>query len=394
MRRAYLYRLHPTKAQEDTLNRHLRLCRWLWNAALEQRRTAWKSWKRSYRYGDQQAEVPLLREMPEFQEVWGHALQNVLRRLDKAFKAFFQTRRGYPRFKGRFRYNSLTYPDPYGVGYKVEGNRLHLSKIGDIKIRLHRPWEGSPKTLTVKRVANKWFAVLSCDLAQEAPPLRAPERVVGLDTGVARLATLSDGTIFEAPRPLKHSLERLGRLQRRLSRTAKRSRGRDKARLHVTLTHYRIAEIRKDAHFQAAARLTRDYDFVAIEDLNYKSWQRGMLSRAASDTAPGLFLQRLRGKAEEAGCAVVEVDARGTTQTCARCWHVLDPPLQLGERTFRCPWCGWTADRDINSAHVILALGLEGLRSERPEVTPVEMGGSGLPHGSPVPVAESGSPGL
>lgn len=394
MQRSFLYRLYPTREQEQALDHALRVCRTLWNLGLAQRREAWRASRRSMNKFEQMKALLPPGGVPE---VWQHSLQDVLKRLDKAFQNFFLTKRGFPRFKGRYRYNSLTYPDADWTGYRLEGTggrvaRLHLSKVGPIRIRVHRLPEGRPKTLTVKRVAGRWFAVLSCDLGRDPPPLRGPVRAVGLDTGVSRLATLSDGTVFDSSKPLSKRLDRLRTLQHRLSRAQRGSRGRDRARRAVATSHWRASEARRDFHFQVASKLVQSYDLIAVEDLDYRSWGRGMLSRASLDTAPGDFLRRLAHKAEGAGVAIVPVDARGTTSQCSGC----GAPVRKGlaDRTHRCITCGLVMDRDLNAARNILARGLPGIRSERPESTPGETGGSGLATVGPVPVHEPGSPGL
>jgi len=393
MQRSFLYRLYPTRAQEQALDHAIKVCRTLWNLGLAQRREAWRSSRRCVNEFGQRKDLLPPGGVPE---VWQHSLQDVLRRLDKSFRNFFRTKRGFPRFKGRPRYNSITYPDADWSGYWLEGTggrhaRLHLSKVGPIRIRVHRLPEGRPKTLTVKRVAGRWFAVLCCDLGRDPPPLREPVRCVGLDTGVSRLATLSDGTVFESPKPLSKRLDRLRHLQRRLSRAQRGSRSRDRARRAVATAHWRVSEARRDAHFQVANRLVRSYDLIAVEDLDYRSWGRGMLSRASLDTAPGDFLRRLGHKAEGAGVRIVPVDAPGTTSQCSGCGASVRKGLQ--ERVHRCITCGLVLDRDINAARNILARAL-AIPQELRESTPGEMGGPWPTQVGQVPVHESGSPGL
>src|SRR5207253_1899958 len=174
-----------------TLERQLGLCRELYNAAIKERRDAWRTGHVSIGFPSQSAQLPEIKtERPEFEGVYSQVLQDVLHRVDKNFKAFFTRvrqglRAGFPRFRSAARYDSLTYPQ---LGFVVEDRHLKLSKIGRIKIKLHRPLEGKIKTLTLKRETDRWFACFSVECA--AQPLPESTEVVGIDVGLAAFATL------------------------------------------------------------------------------------------------------------------------------------------------------------------------------------------------------------
>src|SRR5215467_12269678 len=188
MRKAFKYRLYPTKKQEKLFFWTLTRCRKLYNAALAERKEAYRMIGRSISYYEQKRDLVEIKTefREEYQDIHSQVLQDVLLRLDRAFKAFFRRvangeNPGYPRFQGRNRYNSFTYPQG---GYSLtHDSRLTLSKIGSIKITLHRPVEGTIKTCTIKHEAGQWYAVFSCEVAQPEP-LVPVESEVGIDLGI------------------------------------------------------------------------------------------------------------------------------------------------------------------------------------------------------------------
>jgi transposase len=202
MRQAFKYRIFPTKAQRTRMEETLEKCRLLYNAGLEQRRSAYQRQHVSLSKARQQADLPDLKAAyPEFSEVYSQVLQDVLARLDKAFDAFFRRvkrgeKAGYPRFHGKGRYDSFTYPQ---LGFGLKDGRLHLAKIGAVKIKLHRAIVGQVKTLTIRRTATgKWFAGFAVD--PEPEPITPQVASVGVDMGLHHFATLSTGEHIENPR--------------------------------------------------------------------------------------------------------------------------------------------------------------------------------------------------
>ena len=209
-RKTFKFRLYPTPKQEQTLLFYLRRCRELYNAGLEERRAYYQMRRASLTCYTQINELPDLKQaFPAYQDVPSHVLQDVLRRLDKAFAAFFRRVRngespGYPRFKSTSRYHSFTYPDE--AGWKLGEKHLTLSGVGDVKIRLHRPIQGKIKTVTIRRDVDQWYATFSCEVP-EAAPLPPSDAAVGLDLGVLYFATLSTGEHIENPRHYRKGLE-------------------------------------------------------------------------------------------------------------------------------------------------------------------------------------------
>jgi putative transposase len=207
MHKAFVYRLYPTKGQAEQLTQTLDRCRELYNAALEERREAYRMAGKSLGYCDQAGELPSLKETcPAYKQVGSQVLQDVLRRVDRAFAAFFRRvkaghKPGHPRFRGRDRYDSFTYTQ---AGWKVADGRLVLAGIGALKVKWSRPIAGTIKTVTIRRSTEQWSVCFSCVVALDQP--LAPDRpAVGLDVGLEHFATLSTGEHIPNPRPLRRS---------------------------------------------------------------------------------------------------------------------------------------------------------------------------------------------
>lgn len=361
MRRSFKYRLYPTKGQAERLQRTLDLCRELYNAALEERRKAWRQCRLSLNYHDQRGQLPdVKRDRPDVAEAHSQVLQDVLCRLEKTFQAFLRRCRngeipGYPRFKGYNRYDSFTYPQ-YPSGATLRDNRLYLSKIGGIRIKLHRAIKGKVKTVTIKREAGKWYAVFSCENVP-SKPLPKTGQVVGIDAGLESFVTLSDGTQIMNPRWYRQAQRRLKMSQRVVSKRKRGGRRRAKAIRVLQVAHAKVRNQRRDFHYKLAHKLVRDYDLIAFERLNIKGMVRNRhLAKSISDAGWGQFLRILSFKAEEAGKRVVEVNPYRTSWVCSHCGEPVDK--SLCERWHLCHHCGLSIPRDHNSAINILNLGL------------------------------------
>lgn len=230
MRLTFKYRLYPNREQRKTIDFTLERCRLLYNRLLNERVHAYEGEGKSLNYYEQantfqerKAAIPALRQ------VHSQVLQDVAKRLDKAFQAFFRRvkageKPGFPRFKPATQYDSFTYPQG---GYKLEGNKLQLSKIGAVKLKLHRPVEGKVKTCTILQKNGKYYACFSVEA--DSKKLSPCADAVGVDLGVKALAVTSDGEYFESPQYLRKSEKQLKRLQRAVSRKKKGSARRKKA---------------------------------------------------------------------------------------------------------------------------------------------------------------------
>ena len=361
-RRAFVYRLYPTRRQAEALEGQLTATRHLYNAALEQRRTIWQSRRESISVYRQLRELPDLRRAePDLGTVHSHLCQTTLQRLDGAFRAFFRRLKagevpGYPRFKARDRWDSLVFKE-YGNGALIVDGRLRVFGVGHIKLKLHRPIAGTIKTVTLKRDARgRWAAIFSCD-AVPARPFPDATAEVGIDVGLTHFATLSTGEAIDNPRWYRQTEARLIEAQRMLSAKTKGTAARRTARHRVARLHEKAREQRRDFHHKTALRLVREHGSIAVEDLDTKSLiaqSTTELAKSIHDAAWGRFLAILGGKAAEAARRFAQVPPRGTSATCSGCGRV--EQKALSERVHRCP-CGLVLDRDENAARNILRLG-------------------------------------
>jgi putative transposase len=342
------------------LERTLELCRHLYNAAIEERRDTYKETGDSVGLKEQTSCLKGIRtELPEYKRIHSQVLQEVLRRVDKAFRGFFRRvkegkKPGYPRFKGRGRYDSFTFPQAEVTGVKLQegGKRVLIYGIGSVKLKLHRPLEGRIKTATVKREGEHWYVVFSCEV--DPKPLPKDEKTVGIDLGTnPNFLITSEGEMVEAPRYFHKAQDKLANAQRNLSRKKRGSNRRKKARRRVARLHRRIANQRRDFHHKLARRLINRYGTIVHEDLNILGLARSNTAKSVHDAGWAQFLQILAYKAEEAGRRVIGVDPNYTSQDCPVCGHREKRPLWIREYT--CPQCGTPLHRDVAAAQNVLA---------------------------------------
>lgn len=346
------------------LGRHRRL----YNLALRERRDVYEAEGRSVSYGEQSARFKESRKAsPAFAATNFSSAQATLRRLDRAFKAFFRRCKvspgaspGYPRYKPDDRFKTVEFPS-YGDECRLKDNgRLHLQNIGHVKVKLHRPVEGEIKTVSVKRsfACGKWYVVFSCDLGAAPDPVREGSEV-GIDLGLGSFLVTSEGESVEPPRYYRKSQKKLRRAQRSVSRRRKGSNRRRKARGKVARLHEKTANGRRDFHHKEARKLVDSHGLIAHEALNVKGIARTRLAKSTHDAGWAQFLDILSCKAEEAGTRVVAVDPRNTTQICSSCGALPEIKKTLSDRMHVCraEGCGYVADRDVNAAKNILRLG-------------------------------------
>jgi putative transposase len=274
MLKAFKYRLYPTKAQRSKMNRTLELCRWTYNETLAYRKALYESESKSSSKYATNALLPAWKvDKPELREVFSQTLQNVQERVDLAFKAFFKRvkageKPGYPRFKGRGWYDSFAYPQ---MGFKLENGFLKLSKIGNVKIKLHRPIEGNIKRLTVRRAATgKWYVCFSVEVEYLPKPPWKDGSLVGVDVGLESFATLSNGEKIANPRFFREEEKELARVQRKLSKATKGTLERKNALKVVGRVHERIANKRYEFAHHISNQLVSRYGLIAFENLNIK----------------------------------------------------------------------------------------------------------------------------
>jgi putative transposase len=344
-------------------------CRTLSTVALEQRKTWWGRGQGSgVTYYQQKAELPDLKAAsPAYSDVHSQVLQDVLLRLERTYQACFRRVQqsetpGYRRFQGANRYHSFTYPQ-YGNGAVLDGELLSLSKIGRIRIRLHRPLESTPKTITISHEADGRYACFSCAEVPIQPLLLPPTgQETGMDLGLEAFATLADGTCIANPRHYRRAEKRLAKAQRRVARRKKGSRRREKAAQLLAKAHQKVKRQRRDVHHKTALALVHQYDTIYHEDLRVASLLRNHhLAKFLADAGWSQFLDTLSVTAACAGQEVVAVDPACTSQLCSGCGALVQKGLSV--RWHECPVCGTSLHRDHNSAKTIHGRGqrLRGL---------------------------------
>jgi putative transposase len=377
MRKAYKFRLYPSKKQEEKLFWTLNRCRELYHAALSERKDAYRMAGKSISYYEQKRDLPEIKEIrSEYNDIHSQVLQDVLLRLKRAFDRFFERvnngeKPGYPRFQGRNRYASFTYPQS---GFSLEEKRITLSKIGTLKVKFHRTIEGTIKTCTIKHEAGQWYVILSCEVKQPEP-LPVSYEDVGIDLGITHFAALSNGEFIESPRSYRNAEKKLKKLQEALSRKQRFSSRRKKAVQAVARAHRKVRNQRRDFAHKASRKLVNQYQVVVLEDLQTKNLIRrpkpkqdeetgqylpngaaakGGLNKSISDAGWGIFTDMLSVKAAWAGRTVMFVDPKYTSQICPGCGNVRKKTLE--ERWHSCE-CSCELDRDTASAKVILDTG-------------------------------------
>lgn len=364
MPKAMKYRLKPTKKQAHVLESQLEECRWLYNHWLAERKTAWEERQESLSYYGQKATLPHLKtERETLHGVHSQVLQDVSMRIDLAFKACFRRCKageepGYPRFRGKGRYDSLTFPQ-YGNGCQLVDGALKLSKIGSLRVVQHRPVEGTPKTCTIRRSSTgKWYVTIACEV--EAPSLPATGESVGIDVGLASFSTLSTGEQTPCPKFLRTDEKDLKRTQRQLSAVAKDTPERAQRRKVVARVHERITHRRRNFAHQESRKIVNRFDVIAVEDLAVNQMvHHHCLAKSIQDAAWSQFTAFMAYKAAYAGRQYVAVNPAYTSQDCSRCGH--RQKKTLAECIHQCVCCGLTLDRDHNAALNILRLGQQSL---------------------------------
>ena len=377
--------LDPTRAQADYFVRAVGTARFAYNWALAE-------WKRQYEAGEKPSWMKLDKklngikrsEFPWMLDVSKCAVQNAVMNLGVAFANFFAGRARYPMFKRKFQNDSFKLSN---IAFKLDGSRIHIPKLGWVRMREALRFSGKLISCTISRRADKWFASIVVDTE---PVLKPAENqgAVGIDLGLTTFATLSDGQKIAAPKPLVRLLPKLKRLSRAFSRKQKGSKNREKARLKLARLHLRIWNIRQDFLHKFTSDITRRYDTIAVEDLNVSGMVRNRsLARAISDVGWYEFRRQLEYKAAMRGANLVFADRfYASSKLCSECGHKAEQ-MPLSVRHWKCECCGAEHDRDVNAAinlrhlavgHTVSACGEEGsgLRATASETGFCEAGSS------------------
>ncbi len=391
------YRIYPTKNQEKTLLRMAEAARKLWNDALWHRKWVWESERRSVSYAEQARILTKERQVElELGLLYSQSAQDILRRLDKAFKSFLSGLAKYPRFKSANSTSSFTYPQAYNGSVNMNENTIELSKVGAVPIVTHQkvPSEGKLKTCTViHEPSGDWYVSLAYVMDS---PIRKPSMVsspVGVDLGLKSIVVTTDGVRIPHPNYLRKAERRLVRLQRSVSRKQKGSKNRTKARHLLAGCCAKVARQRKDFNHKLTTDLVRHHDAVFFEDLRIANMTRNhSLAKSIHDAGWGQLLSFAKYKEERAGGMFETVQSAYSTQECFFCGTL--NPIGLDVREFDCAGCGRRLNRDLNAAWIVLKRGIAKVGQDMPELTPVEIGPPPPESNSGAsPVAEAGTTG-
>jgi putative transposase len=358
MIRSFELRLKPKASQRAAMLHILADSCETYNAALQERRDAWRICQKKISFYDQSKELTELRKDPQFAVVAVRIQREPLRRVNRAFQAFYRRIKagqapGYPRFRSRDRYNSFAWHEP-----RLDARGLLVPNIGRIRFKASRAPVGAVKMAAIIRCGDKWTARIVCDIGP-APEKRIVKTAVGVDVGLTTLATLSDGTEIENPHWTQQYEDHIARANRSLARTQKRSNNRTRARQALRRAHQRAANARRNYLHHISKWLVANYDLIAHEALNVKGMAQSNLAKSIMDAAWSILIRQITYKAENAGVWAVPVNPRGTSQVCSGCGQ--NVPKKLWQRTHSCPHCGLILGRDHNAGRNILALGMSAV---------------------------------
>jgi putative transposase len=405
MQLRYSFRVYPTAGQRSALARAFGCARVVFNDALRARETARAAGLPFIPSGELSKQLTAANKAPGrawLAEVSSVVLQQSLRDLDTAYKNFFdglkgkRPKTGPPRFKSR-KDTRQSVRFTANAGWKITtGGKLRLPKVGDLAVKWSRSLPSVPTTVTmVKDSAGRYFASFVVETEPEALP--ETDSVVGIDLGLTHFAILSDGTKIDSPRFLRRAEKKLKKAQQDLSRKAKGSKNRTKARIKVARAHARTADARREFHHQLSTKIIRENQSVAVEDLSVKGLARTRMAKSVHDAGWSAFTTMLEYKAAKYGRTLIRIGRfEPTSQVCSQC-GVQDGPKPLHIREWTCGACGTVLDRDINAAvNVAKAAGLAvsacGARV-RPGHVPAQREETGT-HPKPQPVTTGRQAGI
>ncbi|MEB3181379.1 MAG: transposase [Nostocaceae cyanobacterium] len=373
----YTYRIYPDAVQQTELIEWLEMCRGVYNYALREL----KDWLASRKcqidrcpldkeyiisadapfpsYHLQQNNLPKAKkQFPYLGKVHSQVLQTTIRRLHDTWDAFQERGHGFPRFKKFGQFKSFVFPQ--FKANPINGFTIALPKIGAMPISMSRP---IPDGFTIKQVrvlskarGTQWYVVVSIQSEVSVPDVPFHGRAIGIDLGLERFATVSDGSFFERPKFRLAQHRKLKLLQRRASRKQKRSTNWEKAQIKVARLHHHIANTRKDFHLKTAHKLCDQAQSIFAEDLNAVGLNRGMLRKDCIDASFGAFLSSLEWVCWKRGVFFMRVNPNGTSQTCPSCGASVRKTLEVREH--HCPECGYVTHRDHAAAEMVLLRGL------------------------------------
>ena len=354
MHKSHQIKLHPTKKQKLFFKKSCGVARFAYNWSLNR-------WNEKYKNGEKCSAYTLIKELNSIkkqqflwmQETGKCASQYAIHDLEAAFKSFFKKKSKYPRFKKKGVHDSFVSVENT-VSFEIKNNKIWIPRLGYVKCCEELRFENSkPLSVTIKRIADMWFAVINVEIESptKAPIVSENQATIGVDVGIKTMLILSDGTTFESPKALKSNSKSLKHLQRGLSRKQKGSVNRRKQQMRVAKKYYRISCIRKNAIHQATTFIVKKYDKIVIENLNVKGMVKNHnLAKVLSDVSFGEIARQLTYKAQWAGKELIKSDSFfASSKTCSNCGNKKST-LLLSERIYECEKCGIKIDRDLNAA--------------------------------------------
>ena len=367
--RAYKYRLYPNKQQEVLLAKHFGCCRFIYNYALDKKVKAYQKDKTNLSRFDIQADLPKMKKSEEYHwlsEVNSLSLQAALANLDSAFVKFFREKKGFPNFKSK-KASKQSFSIPQNTRVKFDEGRVYIPKFRKgIKARFHRKFEGLVKTSVITRTSTgKYYISILVEVNEvdAAPKPISENKAVGIDLGIKTFAVLSDGTEIQNHKYLKRSIKKVKRLQRSLSKKAKGSKNREKARLRLARAHERVCNQRNDFLHQVTHRLVANYDTICLETLSASNMVKNhRLAQALEDIAINRFNTLLEYKAKKHGVNILRIGRFEPSSKMCTCGYI-NHNLTLSMRSWKCPFCGVVHDRDLLAANNIKRFALNKLNT-------------------------------
>jgi putative transposase len=371
---AYKYELMPDGEQQRDMRRFAGSCRFVYNKALAMQKENHEAGNKFIGYVSMakhltgwrnDAETPWLKDAP------CHPLQHALKDLEKAYKNFFAKRAEFPSFKRKGSGDAFRYPDPKQIKLEQGNNRIFLPKLGWLRYRNSRDVLGEVRNVTVSQSGDKWFASIQTQREVEQP-LPAATTAIGIDVGIARFATMSDGSFVAPLNSFKKHQQRLARYQRRMSRKTKFSSHWEKAKAKVQRIHTGIANARKDFLHKTTTTISQNHALVCIEDLQVRNMsksskgnseqhgkkvaQKSGLNRSILDQGWGEFRRQLDYKVLWSGGMLLAVPPHNTSRTCPCCGHVSKDNRRT-QAKFLCVDCGYENHADVVGAINVLERG-------------------------------------
>lgn len=380
--KTYKFKLLPKKSQEEILISWMGTCRFLYNLALEHRILHWNQWRSNQNYYDQANQLKDIKKTEGFEwisEAPAQVLQQSLKDLDKAFKSFWKSGFGFPKWKKKSANQSIRFPDPKQFSVRKVSKRkafVKLPKIGEVGLRLSQPILGEIKNCTIKKESDGLYitfcAEIELNVIRDSYGENKINEPLGIDRGITESLVFSTGEVFELPENCFKYRDRIKVLQRRLRNQKKFSNNWKRSQQKIRKLHTKIARTRTDFLHKASINIVKNHSYVLLEDLKIKNMSKSAkgtlenpgenvktksgLNREILFQGWGIFESQLNYKMIWSGGHLELVNPKFTSQTCSNCGH--RSVENRKNKSFRCVECGFSEDADLNAARNISRAGL------------------------------------